>query len=105
MKWSIIHPWLALVTSSGELCIYKLQNECLTLIVSQIVEKKPVILSLEWQDSNLVTSDSSGSITIWKFNPGMYGIDSLYEKLTIRERPLELLEASSDSFLVKCTFH
>ena len=54
----------------GELCIFEIQNEPikLTLIASKTIENQPVVLSLEWQNLNLVTSDSSGTITTWKYD-------------------------------------
>ena len=58
------------VTSSGELCIFEIQNEPikLTLVTSKTIDNQPVVLSLEWQNLNLVTSDSSGTISTWKYD-------------------------------------
>ena len=66
----IILPFPYIVTSSGELCIFEIQNEPikLTLVTSKTIDNQPVVLSLEWQNLNLVTSDSSGAITTWKYD-------------------------------------
>ena len=66
----IILPFSSIVTSSGELCIFEIQNEPikLTLVTSKTIDNQPVVLSLEWQNLNLVTSDSSGTITTWKYD-------------------------------------
>ena len=66
----IILLFASIVTSSGELCIFEIQNEPikLTLVTSKTIDNQPVVLSLEWQNLNLVTSDSSGTITTWKYD-------------------------------------
>ena len=70
MKWCQTQPLLGIVTSFGKLEIFEIQNEPikLTLITSKTIDNQPVVLSLEWQNLNLVTSDSSGTITTWKYD-------------------------------------
>ena len=70
MKWSQTLPCLGIVTSFGKLEIFEIQNEPikLTLVTSKTIDNQPVVLSLEWQNLNLVTSDSSGAITTWKYD-------------------------------------
>ena len=84
MKWSNSkkdHPLLALTTSSGELHIYLLNESRLIQKTSSIEineEKKPVVLSLDWNDRKnnneienslkISTSDSSGTISVIDVN-------------------------------------
>ena len=89
MKWSSESrdkPLLAVTTSSGQLLVYQLEKSCLELKDSITIneELNPVVLSLDWNDrqcsldlekkrphsSKLVTSDSSGHISIITFEDG-----------------------------------
>ena len=89
MKWSSESrdkPSLAVTTSSGQLLVYQLEKSCLELKDSIKIneELNPVVLSLDWNDrlcsldlekkrphsSKLVTSDSSGHISIITFEDG-----------------------------------
>ena len=55
MKWSNTQPFLAVVTSSGQILIYEIKSDeenspKLTLKFQHDLEDKPVALSLDWND-------------------------------------------------------
>ena len=95
MKWCLTHPWLGIVTASGEIIIYELENETLKLLVSKTLESKPVILSLEWFDVKLVISDSSGSVHILQIEEST---NLLETRATSKQHEFEAWICTFDAF-------
>lgn len=77
MKWSSssLVPILAVTTSSGQLALFSKDLSQMASAEIESQDKKPVVLSLDWNDRllkrendlNLLTSDSSGCVCLWSF--------------------------------------